>query len=174
MTIKNTLLAIFCISIAANATAGDQKIGSSLHKKEEVSIDSIPQGVLSAVKALAPNMTIKEAEKEYKNGNTYIDVEGELENGSEIEFDLLKTGDDWKVVEIQRDLQEDQLPENVLAALKADSPNFKAKRIIESIQHGEDLTVYEFYGVKEDGTEVKKEVKLESGDATILKKEWTH
>ena len=175
MNKNKTLIAAFCLSIAFNVSAGDQKkIGASLHKKEEISIDSIPQGVLDAVKSLAPNMTINEAEKEFKNGENYIDVEGELENGNEIEFDLLKKGDTWQIVEIQRDLTIDQLPENVVSALRTDSPSFEAKRIIESVQHGEEITVYEFYGVNDEGQEIRKEVKLEAGNAEVLEKEWAH
>jgi len=170
MNLKITLLTLACLAITPIASAGDSKIGSSLHKKEEISIDKIPQGVLSAVKALAPDMTIKEAEKEFKNGNTYIDVEGELKNGNEIEFDLLKDGDQWNVVEIQRDLSEDQLPKNVLTALQAEAPKFKSKRIIESVQHGKEITIYEFFGLESDGTEVK----VKDGKAEVLKKAWAH
>ena len=174
ITPHHALFSFLSFCLISTAVAGEQKIGSSLHKKEEISIDNIPKGVLTEVKTLAPNMTINEAEKEYKNGSIYIDVEGELEDGSEIEFDLLKTGDKWQVVEIQRDLTIDQLPKNVVVALESNSPKFIAKRIIESIQHGENITIYEFYGISPQGKEVRKEVKLENGNAEVLVKEWAH
>ena len=174
MNIIRVLLAISSVSLASSAWAEHHKVGASLNEKEEISIEEIPAGVLSAIKEIAPNMTINEAEKEFKHGNTYIDVEGKLEDGREIEFDLLKKGEQWQVVEIQRDLQLEQLPEKVTQALADNSPTFAAKRIIESIQHGQDIIIYEFYGLDSDGIEIRKEVKLQNGIAEVLEREWSH
>ena len=184
MTIFRMLFAVSFICLAGNTfadqTKPDQakpdqvKIGASLNEKEEIAVEDIPAGVLTAVKEIAPDMTINEAEKEYKHHNVYIDVEGILEDGREIEFDLLKQGDEWQVVEIQRDLQLEQVPENVVNTLLASSPTFEAKRIIESIQHGEDITIYEFYSVDSDGKEARKEVKLKNNKAEVLESEWSH
>lgn len=174
MKANHTLLFIGCLGLSLFSYADHHKIGATLNKKEELSIEAIPAGVLNAVQAIAPDMTINEAEKEYKHGNVYIDVEGVLKDGSEIEFDLLKKGDSWQVVEIQRDITWEQLPKNVARALQADSPQFLPKRIIESIQHGEDITVFEFYSVGNDGKEMRKEVKLQNGKAEVLEQEWSH
>ena len=174
MTSIRTLFAISCICFAASTLADKPKIGASLNKKEEISVEQIPAGVLAAINEIAPDMAINEAEKEYKHGNTYIDVEGKLEDGREIEFDLLKKGDEWQIVEIQRDLQLKQVPENVVNALNTNAPTFEAKRIIESIQHGEDITIYEFYSVDSDGKELRKEVKLQDDKAEVLETEWSH
>ena len=78
------------------------------------------------------------------------------------------------MVEIQRDLQLEQVPENVVNTLLASSPTFEAKRIIESIQHGENITIYEFYSVDADGKEARKEIKLQNNKAEVLESEWSH
>ena len=75
---------------------------------------------------------------------------------------------------MQRDLTWDQLPEIVANALEKDSPDFEPKRIIESVQYGTAITIYEFYAVGVDGTESRKEVKVEQGVAAVLDEEWTH
>ena len=67
-----------------------------------------------------------------------------------------------------------QVPENVVNALSSNTPTFEAKRIIESIQHGEDITIYEFYSVDADGKELRKEVKLQDDKADVLETEWSH
>lgn len=150
------------------------QIGSTLNKKEALDIADIPANALNAIKAIQPNFVVGEAEKEFKNGNTYLDLEGKLADGSEIEFDILKTNKGWKVVEIQRDLDWQQLPEMVSVAVLNDSEDFSAKRIIESIQHGTDITVYELYTVDASGKEIRKEVKVENNIAMVLDEEWQH
>jgi len=174
MTIRKTLLTLCFLNISTCAFAEQDKIGSSLHAKEDISIDSIPQGALHAVEALAPKLNINEAEKELKNGEIYIDIEGTLDTGEEIEFDLLKNGEEWKVVEIQRDLKVEQLPKSVYAVLQNNTKEFEVKRIIESIQHGKDIIIYEFYGHNTNDEEIRKEVKLENGKAELLTAEWAH
>lgn len=170
---------IFFITCAASALALDghghakEKIGASLHKKEALALSDIPAQAFAEVKAIEAKFIPKEVEKEYKNGNEYLDLEGEV-NGQEIEFDMLKTDAGWKVVEIQRDITWEQLPKPVASELKAKAASVKPKRIIESKQYGKNLTVFELYSVDEKGKESKLEVKLQNGIATILDKEWTH
>lgn len=162
-------------SVAPKANHGEQtKIGATLNEKVGMSISDIPDNALTAIKAIEPSFTVNEVEKELKHGKTYLDVEGVLADGREIEFDMLQVADEWKVVEVQRDLVWSQLPENVSGALKQSSPDFEAKRIIESIQHGTGITVYEFYAVDSQGKESRKEVKVEGGEAVVLAKEWQH
>jgi hypothetical protein len=150
------------------------KIGSTLNKKEALNIDDLPESALSAIKEIKPDFVASEAEKEFKHGNVYLDVEGALADGSEIEFDMLQEGNNWKVVEIQRDLKWQQLPKSVSTALLENTSDFTAKRIIESIQHGTNITVYEFYSVDTAGKEFRKEVKLENRVAMVLDEEWQH
>lgn len=154
--------------------AGENKIGATLNEKVELDIAEVPATALSAITAIEPGFEPREAEKEFKHGNNYLDVEGLLNDGREIEFDLLETDDGWQVVEIQRDLSWDQVPQQVAAALLDESPGYHPRRIIESVQHGQDITVYEFYAIDSNGKESRTEVKVEAGSAKVLEQEWMH
>lgn len=149
------------------------KIGSTLNKKVALDVSQIPPSAMEEIKTIKPGFVEEEAEKEFKHGNVYLDIEGEVD-GKEIEFDMLQTESGWKVVEVQRDLTWSQLPNDVAEALKTDSPGFMPRRIIESVQHGTDITIYEFYAVDANGKESRKEVKVENGVTTVLNEEWTH
>ena len=170
---------VLATSLALPALAGDDqhekapKVGSTLNRKVAMDISQIPASAMDEIKSIKPDFVAEEAEKEFKHGNVYLDVEGEA-GGKEIEFDMLQTESGWKVVEVQRDLTWSQLSEKVTKALKADSPEFMPKRIIESVQFVTDITIYEFYAVDDAGKEFRKEVKVEKGVATVLDEEWTH
>ena len=171
MKVKIALVTLALItSLASHAST---KVGSTLNEKVARDIDQIPASAMSEIMSIKPGFVAEEAEKEFKHGNIYLDIEGEAD-GKEIEFDMLQTESGWKVVEVQRDLTWSQLPQNVAQALKTDSPDFEAKRIIESVQYGTEITVYEFYAVDAEGKESRKEVKVENGAATVLDEEWTH
>jgi hypothetical protein len=171
MKAKIALLTLALLtSLASHAS---NKVGSTLNKKVPLAISEIPASAMAEIKAIKPDFVVGEAEKEFKHGNVYLDVEGEAD-GAEIEFDMLQTESGWKVVEVQRDLTWDQLPVDVANALTAGAPGFEPKRIIESLQYGTEVTIYEFYAVDADGTESRKEVKVERGVATVLDEEWTH
>lgn len=165
--------------IITSVSANEQEIGASLNKKVELNVAELPKQVTDAINQARPGFVVKEAEKEYKHGNVYIDVEGLDKDGNEVEFDSLKQGEYWKIVEIQRDLTLKQTPEIVAAALKSEQPNIQPKRIIESEQvnseHINRVVIYEFYVINQSsGDEQKFEVKLSEGKAKLLKKEWQH
>lgn len=163
-----------CAPVAAGPVDQQMpKIGSTLNSKEDVPVSQIPQAVLNAIKALHPDFKAQEAEKEFKHDKVYLDVEGEL-NGLEVEFDLLQMPDGWTIVEVQRDLHWEDLPTSVAEVLTHQAPDFEPRRIIESIQHNTDTTIYEFYAVSSEGIESRKEVMLKEGVATVLQKEWQH
>lgn len=151
----------------------EPKIGATLNKKVELAKEEIPADAMATVLALHPNFSVNEVEKEFKHDNVYLDLEGEVD-GTEIEFDMLQTENGWEIVEVQRDLVMEQLPPVVADVLTGEAPDFEPKRIIESKQFGTDITIFEFYAVSEDGTESRKEVKLENGEASLLEKEWKH
>lgn len=149
------------------------KIGSTLHSKKHVDVEQIPVSALQAISSVYPDFVPEVAEKEFKHGKVYLDVEGDL-SGSEIEFDMLQQGESWQIVEVQRDLVWEELPALVKEELSSNAPDFDAKRIIESIQHGTAITIYEFYSKDSQGVESRKEVKLEKGIARLLQEEWQH
>lgn len=149
--------------------ACEKEVGSSLHEKHEIELTEIPQSAMAAILELKPDFVAKEAEKESKHGNYYLDIEGVDGKGNEVEFDMLQIGGVWEVVEVQRDLTLDQCPQIVLDQV----PNIEPKRIIESDQIN-GIVIYEFYTVAANGEEKKFEVKVENETAELLSEEWRH
>lgn len=96
-----------------------------------------------------------------------------MPDGSELELDLTTVDGAWTVVEIQRDVRSDQVPEQVREALSTSNPDWTPHRIIESEQVDR-VVIYEFFGPGADGQETKVEVKWEAGTAEVLRDEWVH
>jgi len=164
-----SLILVFSVS-ACQTGIPEIKPGASLHSKETVEISKVPMSVLSEIKKAHPDFRPLEAEKELKHGNTYYDIEGLDANGNEIEFDMLLLDDSsWRIAEIQRDLNVNQVPKPVLNVFKQRVPTLSPTRIIESDQ-GDGVIVYEFF-TKENDKELKHEVKLM---VEFLEKEWVH
>lgn len=169
--IGSACLGLSLCSFASYATE-IVEIGSTLNKKIEINIADIPAEVLSVVKKEQPDFVVKEAEKEFKHGKVYFDIEGEKSDGSEVEFDMLLVDKQWQIMEIQRDVTLHQCPQAVVSAYQANI-NFTPQRIIESKQStGE--TIYEFYSTLTNGKEVKHEIKFWQGKAEVLEIEWEH
>jgi uncharacterized membrane protein YkoI len=153
--------------------SGDAEIGSSLNDKSDVAVSELPEGVLQAARAVRPNITYTEAERETRNGLTYYDVGGVDADGNEIELDIMQDDDGWRVVEVQRDIDLSQTPEPVREALNANAPGVAPDRVIESDQM-DGVIIYEFFTRNADGEETKYEVKFAGGEAEFLTEEWVH
>ncbi len=175
MTKLFTLATIaICFTIAFDAAAENPpKIGADLYEKKEITVAEIPPAIIKMLAERYPGFEIKEAETESKNGNNYMDIEGTLPDGKEIEFDLLLDKEEWRIVEIQRDLNLNTTPRAVVDALFETAPDFTVDRIIESDQGG-GVIIYEFYSTQIHQKTMKKEVKLENGKAEVLEEEWSH
>ncbi|MEX0645991.1 MAG: hypothetical protein WD076_11820, partial [Parvularculaceae bacterium] len=179
MSARILAIAVFCLAPVACAKedakpAGDAaEIGASLNDKREVYISDVPADVLAAARAVRPSVAFVEAEYEKKNGVDYYEVAGLNEAGVEIELDIMRDGDKWRVVEIQRDISLDEAPEPVSAALFAAAPGVAPARIIESDQ-GDGVVIYEFYTKNDSGVERKYEVKFDGATAEFLTEEWAH
>ena len=57
----------------------------------EIALADVPASVNKVVAANSPDFTATEVLKKVRDGRVYFDVEGELPNGEEIEFDVLMT-----------------------------------------------------------------------------------
>lgn len=175
VTITAVTLALIVMGCKPNQPVDEpeQQIGASLNQKFSLPLSEVPKQALEEVLKLQPDFIPAEAEQELKHGHTYIDLEGTKADGSEVEFDMLLKDGQWQVMEMQRDLTLEQCPSIVVAALQQGAPEFAPKRIIESDQLT-GVVVYEFYTVHADGSEERKEVKLENGLAELLTEEWRH
>lgn len=151
---------------AAPAAVASNRVAAS--GKVDVPLPQVPPAVLAAARAARPGFVPAEAETETRDGRRYYDIEGRLSDGSEIEFDILQEGGQWRVVETQRDLTFAAVPEPVRAAARAHDPALAPTRVIESVQ-ADGLVIFELYQ-----GERKVELRWDGRQATVLDREWAH
>ncbi|WP_332659463.1 hypothetical protein [Brevundimonas sp.] len=133
----------------------------------------LPGAVRAVVLTARPGMIISEAELKEREGRRYYDVEGRMPDGSDIELDLLETPSGWKVVETQRDLPWNRVPDRVRAATEAARAGFTPVRVIESTQADDGSVIYELFAEGQPATPVL-EVRVRNGQAEVLKEAWPH
>lgn len=160
----------FLFSPYSFAGENGKGIGSTLNKKFDVELTDVPEAVMTVIRNANPDFKMQEAEKEFKHGNTYFDIEGFDAAGNEVEFDMLLQKDgSWRIAEIQRDVTLEQCPVAVSQLFQSSVPGVSPARIIESDQ-GDGVVIYEFYTV-ENKLERKYEIKMQ---VELLDKEWKH
>ena len=98
---------------------------------------------------------------------------GTLPDGSEMELDMTQIDGVWTVVEFQRDIGMELVPEDVVAVLADGVPGWTPTRIIESDQ-GDGTIIYEFFAPGSGDELDKHEVKWTDGVAELLVDEWAH
>ena len=150
---------------SAEAPASNRVVASG---KTDVPLTSVPAEVLAAARAARPGFVPGEAQSETRDGRLYYDIEGRLQDGSEIEFDIMQEGGSWRVVETQRDLAFVAVPAPVRAAAHAHDASLAPTRVIESVQ-ADGLVIFEIY----QGTR-KVEVRWDGRQAVVLAREWAH
>lgn len=157
---------------SSNSAGGRTKVATT--GKIPVELGEVPSAVLAAVKASEPDLVLTEASSETRDGRNYYDIEGEMPDGSELEFDLLEEGGSWRVVERQRDIEFAAVPEPVRASF-AKVPNpYTPVRVIESTQ-SDGLVIYELFAAAPQGAEPRKvEIKYDGKRAELLAAEWAH
>jgi len=167
-----TLVSVLAVA-ACGAPDAEQGRKVDASGKEATDLESVPAEVLAVARAAQPELNVSEAEYETRDGNEYYDVGGMLPDGSELELDMTKVDGVWTVVETQRDIGMDLVPDAVSSVLGSKFPEWSPERIIESDQGG-GIVVYEFFGKTATGDETKIEVKLEDSQAELLVDEWLH
>jgi hypothetical protein len=156
--------------IACGQPAAPQDGDSAANKlvtsgKRDVPLAQVPPEVLAAATASQPGFVPAEAEAETRDGRDYFDIGGRLADGSEVEFDIVRQGPGWEVVETQRDIVLAVAPQAVRSA----ADGFAATRVIESRQN-DGLVIYELY----DPQQRKLEIKWDGKRAERLAAEWAH
>lgn len=138
----------------------------------EIDVDSLPAEVKTVILAKRADFEIEEVLKKVRDGRTYFDVEGEIADGSELEFDILMTHNGPEIVEIQRDLVFSALADEVQVAAQKAMGDRKIIRIIESIQ-SDGAVIYELF---EEGkpTDPAEEIRVSEGKIERLKERWAH
>jgi hypothetical protein len=164
------LMPALCALVGCGPAAAPEQNDAATNKvvtsgKRDVPLAEVPAGVVAAAKAAQPGFTPAEAEAEARDGREYFDVGGKLADGSEVEFDIVRQDDGWRVVETQRDIALAAAPPEVRATAGA----FPATRVIESRQN-DGLVIYELY----DAQQRKLEIKWDGKRAEKLTAEWAH
>jgi Putative beta-lactamase-inhibitor-like, PepSY-like len=101
--------------------------------EEKVSVDKLPTAVKKALKRKFPKAEIEKATKEVEDGNTVYEVELEIKDRS-VDVSLKADG---TILEIEREVPADELPEAVRKKLAASYPKAKIEKA-EEVTKGED------------------------------------
>ncbi|MBI1400243.1 MAG: hypothetical protein GC148_08960 [Hyphomonas sp.] len=137
-----------------------------------IAVDETPAEVRALAVGAVKGFVIAEVQKKVRDGRTYYDVEGELPDGSELEFDILMTAAGPQIVETQRDLDWSAVPVAVRAAAEAAAPGLSPVRVIESTQT-DGTVIFELFapGAPSDPA---IEVSWAGSVAAILTERWPH
>jgi hypothetical protein len=161
------ILAAVAASLAACATPTPAGVEIT-----DLSAAELPADVHALAQSAAAGFVASEAQRKVRDGRTYYDVEGELPDGNEIEFDILMTAAGPEIVEIQRDLPWADVPASVRTAAEAAVPDLVPARIIESRQT-DGAVIYELFapGAPADPA---IEVSFVGDVAKVLEERWPH
>lgn len=130
---SSIILCLFLSACEQKQVETDKKLGHELYEKVSIDINTIPGQALAAILQYDETFVAQSAEKESKNSNQYLDIEGKTNSSEEIEFDMLLVDGLWTIVEIQKDIQFDALPVPVQSLYKENFEQVPG-RIIESSQ----------------------------------------
>lgn len=133
---------------------------------------ALPASVTAAIAAERPDFEVEEVLKKVRDGRTYYDVEGEVADGSELEFDVLMDGETARIVEIQRDLAWADVPDAVQSVALFASEGAEPMRTIESTQT-DGAVIYEFFAEGQPA-DPAWEVRVRGGKVELLDERWIH
>ena len=140
----------------------------------EIPLADVPTEITEMVTAAYPGFTPVEVLRKVRDGKTYFDVEGELEGGSELEFDVLMTAAGPEIVEIQRDIDPRLVPTIARKILDdANSENLEVVRVIESVQTEDNSIIYEVF-VDGHPSDPTFEIQVDGEEAKLLAERAKH
>lgn len=177
---QTAVLAVFAslatILVACSGDSGESMPAATAVAttgKQDTALQALPDEVREAALAVRPDLTISEVEYEEREGRQYYDVGGTLDDGSELELDMMLLDGTWQVMEVQRDIAVDELPAIVAESMRETLDDWMPRRIIESDQ-GDGTVIYELFGDDGSGDTVKHEIRLEGDEVELLTEEWKH
>ena len=153
----------------AAAVAGCASTGAADVHSTDLMPEEVPAEVRILAAGAAEGFRISGAQKKVRDGRTYFDVEGELPDGRDLEFDILVTPAGPEIVETQRDIAWADAPELVRTA----APGVVPARVIESTQT-DGTVIFELFapGLPADPS---IEVLLGTdGKVRVLQERWPH
>lgn len=166
MSISRILALSLVLALAMTGSAA--VAGAAETRITPVAVADLPPAVLTVVSKAAPGLKVVAAELKEREGRRYLDVEGVLPGGAEIEFDLLERDGKWEIVETQRDIGWADAP----AAVRTAAGKAQPVRVIESTQN-DGMVIYELFASGQPKTPAL-EVSLKDGVAKVLAQTWPH
>ena len=164
------LIAMFC---ALSSCSQSEAPRSNAAITTEIALSDVPQSVSDVVMAARGDFEMAEVLKKVRDGRTYYDVEGEVSGGIEIEFDVLMTEHGPKIVEIQRDLVWNDVPQKARNVVDvANTGNLEIVRVIESVQTDDSIIYEVFVAGHSDGP--RFEVQTKDAQVKLLPERWKH
>lgn len=176
MPYKNTIkFAAIFFSTTLMACAADTEVPrSSVAEVTNIALADVPENVRAAALAMRADFVMTEVLRKRRDDRVYFDVEGELPNGDEIEFDILMTDAGPQVVEIQRDISWETVPTDARNLVNGTNKDGAAvARIIESQQTEDGSIIYEVF-IEGKPSDPHFEVQVKDGQARLLKQRAIH
>ncbi|MEP6342569.1 MAG: hypothetical protein ABJ275_04575 [Maricaulaceae bacterium] len=176
MPYKNTMkfAAIFFTASLMACAAETEAPRPSAAEVTNIALADVPENVKAAASAMRADFTMTEVLRKRRDDRVYFDVEGELPNGDEIEFDILMTDAGPQVVEIQRDISWETVPKDARDLVNGASKDGAAvARIIESQQTEDGSIIYEVF-IEGKPSDPHFEVQVKDGQALLLKQRAIH
>lgn len=137
-----------------------------------LSAAELPPGLTEAVLTASPGLVITGGERKEREDRIYFDVAGLRPDGAEIELDIQQIDGGFDIVEIQRDLAFDDMPEPVRALTATALGQVRPARIIESVQK-DGIAIFELFAPGQPA-EPSAEIRFADGEARLLTERWPH
>jgi len=148
------------------ASAQEKKDQEKKDAAKKIEAADVPAKVMDPVKARFPTAEFTNIEKEVEKGDTVYDFEMKMD-GKKYEADVK---DDGTIMEIEKQVEEKDLPDAVSKAVKAQGANAKVKEIMEVNKvTGKEEKPFQYEIVLDDGGK-EKEIKL-ALDGSAVKEE---
>ena len=126
-------------ALSLPASAGVEKV---------IELSAVPAAVMNVAKAKLEKVEFVSANTETEDdGSMVYVIQGRLEDGRKVEFDILPNGD---IEEIEVEFSVDLVPGAVLKAIESKLPGFKPDFIEASHSRSMKVTGYEFVGMMGD------------------------
>ena len=131
---------------------------------QSVSMDQVPAAAKAAA-LYAAGVELTEVGLDLNGGQATYEFKGKSAEGRQVEVDVLADG---KVLEIEQEISQDELPPRILDAAKQYLPNFEPQFIERSMRTGDVVAIYyEMEGAGANGNAVDVEVYQNGGLVTI-------
>ena len=132
-------------------------------QETEIPLSEVPETVMDAAHDAAEGVTFKSVATEDDGGETKYGFVGTRADGSEVDVDVLETGE---VIEVEFILTMDAVPEDVKALLDRFVPGLKPEEVERAVQDDRQV-VYEFEGTDGSGAPVDIDIPWDAQEITI-------